>query len=332
MNIFQGPKFGTDLILMNLIKLRESNWSDIVMKYLKVNRLSDFMFFNAVVVDEQPSFLTRLPCGWNILPINKEEEEYKLCSARRNFEANVQVLNFKNIPRFGPAFGDPQSTVEKYFVNNFRKNLQGDGYLFRKFASDCPGLEKDDNFSFGKQNNDYCNNFKFEINFKHRILPFFISNNFDQFINNATGPPNSVTLVTHSSFERISRIDKICQRWPGPMSVAVHLTDDELGLLIQMLKDEFMCMSSSRRLQVHLVFRNTTMYPVNMLRNVAMKYVHTPYVFILDADFSPFGNFSFLPLDILPDSLPLAIVIPAFEMLNNSSEYIQKVVFIFIFY
>ena len=309
---------------MNLAQIRKSSWNDIIVNFYNdhqsFNRLTDSMFFNAVAGNEQEIILTKLPCGWNILPIN---EEYELCSAR-NSEANVQILNFKNNPRFEPLFAHPQSTVEHHFVNNFTKLLQADGYLFRKSFSNCTGFGENDNLSFKKQNSN-CSDFEFEINFKHRVLPFFISNNVDEF-NNKTAPPNSVTLVTQISFERISRIDEHCQRWPGPISVALFLADDELVPLIQMLKDEFMCMSTSRRLQVHLVFRNTTMYPVNMLRNVAMKYVQTPYVFILDADFSPFGNFNFLPLQIVHDSLPQAVVIPAFEM-SNSNEYL----FIFLF-
>ena len=133
-----------------------------------------------------------------------------------------------------------------------------------------------------------------KIFLKRRILPFFISgHNRSKNGNKQTNISiSSVTLVTQISFDRISRIEEICHRWTGPLSVAVYLTDADLVPFIQLLKTEFPCvMKLSSEVQLHLVFRIGSMYPTNMLRNLAMKYVHTPYVFILDADFLPFEDF-----------------------------------------
>ena len=166
-----------------------------------------------------------------------------------------------------------------------------------------------------------CIDYFSEVKFKRRVLPFFISNPY-QYMDTETNSfnlPHSVTLVTQLSFDRISRINEICQRWQGPLAVAIYLSDAELVQFLHMMSDEFTCLSSSSLdVQLHLVFRhNISFYPINMLRNVAMKYVHTHYVFILDADFIPFGNFKTLPIDLITESHRSAIVIPAFRISSS---------------
>ena len=37
----------------------------------------------------------------------------------------------------------------------------------------------------------------------------------------------------------------------------------------------------------HIVYKEGQFYPVNLLRNVAMKHVGTPYMFLSDIDFLP---------------------------------------------
>ena len=302
---------------MNLKTMNPVKWSSLTEKYSKSNphsvNISDLVFFNSLA-NEQSFIVTRLPCGWNIKPNIDEKEQ---CLNNNSEESAVQMLNFKSLSRFDPLLQNPQSKIDHLFADTFRKTLESDGYLFRKDFIIC---NKTSRYQERPLIRMPCKDFNYERNFKSRIVPFFISNR--QSDKNANLSSKPVTLTTQISFDRIERIENSCSNWQGPLSVAVYLTDTEVANLIQLMANNFSCLMSSSDLQMHLVFRNTSKYPTNLLRNVAMKFVETPYVFILDADFLSFGNIQSLTPDLFPESSsPSLVVIPAFEF-TNSTEYV----------
>ena len=90
------------------------------------------------------------------------------------------------------------------------------------------------------------------------------------------------------------------------MSLAVYLTDREAVILNEYLQSS-MLLASRKNTYIHLVFQEgvsivcfvpllfqftfcytlQSYYPINALRNTAINYADTEYVFIVDFDFVP---------------------------------------------
>ncbi|KAL1459095.1 hypothetical protein WDU94_011103 [Cyamophila willieti] len=74
---------------------------------------------------------------------------------------------------------------------------------------------------------------------------------------------------------------------------------------------------SRRNIGYHVVYKEGNFYPINMLRNVALDQVNTPYVFLLDIDFLPMlGLYSYLKSTIRAMDMhdrKKVLVVPAFE-------------------
>ncbi|VDM31373.1 unnamed protein product [Hydatigera taeniaeformis] len=87
---------------------------------------------------------------------------------------------------------------------------------------------------------------------------------------------------------RLHRLEEIAANWEGPMSLAVYVTDREAEIVTEYL-DSLMLFASRGNIGIHLVFQEgvSSYYPINALRNMAIKYADTPYVFIVDFDFVP---------------------------------------------
>eukprot|EP01132_Coremiostelium_polycephalum_P006742 gene6742-8359_t len=103
------------------------------------------------------------------------------------------------------------------------------------------------------------------------------SRNFDDF---------KVTIVTQTTVDRLYKVAMMTDRWRGPVSTAVYIKNPEKDLeRLQTIID--INPSLMEYSDFHLFFANNTRYPVNNLRNLAIKNARTDYVFIMDADFIP---------------------------------------------
>lgn len=151
----------------------------------------------------------------------------------------------------------------------------------------------------------------------------------------------SFTLVTQASDERLWMLIEHCRRWAGPISLAVYTnnsTEDirsyletgcktcnttNLDSSVSQKKSSLGCIK--RRDQLHIQTLPTLGtpdgdYPINHLRNMALRGVNTTHVVYVDVDFWPSDNlYSTL---FHPDSrirfefsvyAHLAIVVPSFE-------------------
>lgn len=170
---------------------------------------------------------------------------------------------------------------------------------------------------------------------------------------------HDVTLVTQCSSNHLHHVVELSERWKGPVSVAVFTYDDDFSDAIRSILHYHFCSDSVfKHVTFHLVFpisrtptdfssvaksadfkltcsqaplvgssRSTLNYaleeiefPHNVLRNLAVNYVQTRYVFVVDVDMIPSedvrtGFQKLLSREELKNrtSTKRAYVVPAFE-------------------
>ena len=127
--------------------------------------------------------------------------------------------------------------------------------------------------------------------------------------------PVSFTLATQSTPERLWMLKFVCQRWRGPIVIAVY-TDGTTA--IEKEKDcgdrvSYRILSAS-----HSTFKDAAAYPVNTLRNEAIKGVKTSHFLLADVDLWPDSSL-LRRLHLVAKTTPdlfrdpqRAVVIPAF--------------------
>ena len=130
-----------------------------------------------------------------------------------------------------------------------------------------------------------------------------------------------VTLCTQLSMDRLQALPKLVQQWGGPMSVALYVHDAELPLLDKFIADYADAFNSNDGLRLHCVLREGSVHPINYLRNIALDYVTTSFVFNVDIDFvvGPRNAHDLLNSRIEAESKlfqqneRIAFVVPSFE-------------------
>ncbi|KAF8566976.1 hypothetical protein P879_05740 [Paragonimus westermani] len=73
------------------------------------------------------------------------------------------------------------------------------------------------------------------------------------------------------------------------MSLALYLTDKEAGVVVDFLYNS-QVLQSRRNIGYHVVYVDGPFYPINALRNIAVQYAPTDFVFLIDVDFLPSLN------------------------------------------
>eukprot|EP00300_Choanocystis_sp_HF-7_P009122 c16271_g1_i4.p1 GENE.c16271_g1_i4~~c16271_g1_i4.p1 ORF type:complete len:660 (+),score=126.85 c16271_g1_i4:3-1982(+) len=155
---------------------------------------------------------------------------------------------------------------------------------------------------------------------------------------------SDVTLVTQLSLDRLDRLHGMADTYKGPISAAVYITD--VSRDVPQILD--LCKSSTsvrKHVDIHLVMQHTVgeLYPVNSLRNVAMRCVRTHMMMLLDVDLIPNPTIHTQLLELMPlflgaksalsqhrsftdtqiadENLDIpkhAWVVPAFEIVNDT--------------
>ena len=123
---------------------------------------------------------------------------------------------------------------------------------------------------------------------------------------------SGVTLVTQCSASRIGNLKAICERWRGPLSVAIY---DDRGDLQEENRRKAVGNTQSCAYAVVTVVlkKDKGDYPINRLRNVAWRAAETTHVFMLDVDFFPSQHtYNALRGALAYDRT--AIVVPAFSL------------------
>ena len=171
---------------------------------------------------------------------------------------------------------------------------------------------------------------------------------------------HDVSVVTQCSSNHVHHLIELSERWRGPVSVAVFTYDDDFSHAIDTILYHHFCSDSVfRYVTFHLVFpisrtpKDLTSaakaaesklscsqapvasqsqsfanyaiqgieYPHNVLRNLAVNYVQTRYVFVMDVDMVPSGDLRLLFQKLLTrlesvnqTSVKTAYVVPSFEV------------------
>lgn len=105
--------------------------------------------------------------------------------------------------------------------------------------------------------------------------------------------------------------------WKGPLSLALYLSDAEADQFVKFAQSSTI-LNQRKNVGYHIVFREGDFYPINYLRNIALKFANTEYVFLSDIDFLPSPeSYSVLKRAashlISSDESKRALVVPAFE-------------------
>ncbi|KAK8801895.1 hypothetical protein WA588_006179 [Blastocystis sp. NMH] len=134
----------------------------------------------------------------------------------------------------------------------------------------------------------------FSINMKQkRCSPYRLSP-----YTNASSPIQ-VTLITQISMGRFDRMPYILKRWKGPMSIAVFVTLEEYSSFVNAITP-YLGLPITFSVYIPLGLEHSsyfvrgngkktvfahTLYPINLLRDMAIESIHTTHFFCVDADF-----------------------------------------------
>ncbi|EGI59897.1 Glycosyltransferase-like protein LARGE1 [Acromyrmex echinatior] len=156
-----------------------------------------------------------------------------------------------------------------------------------------------------------CREFEKGANILYRTHPFLLEYEYNVY------SPMDVALVTQCSIERIPLLEALSKHWPGTISVALYLTDAEVQNFLNFVRGS-LDLRTRRNIAYHVVYKDGDLYPINYLRNTAISYVPTPFVFQLDVDFLPqFGLYENIMNYInrlnINESDKVALIVPAFE-------------------
>ncbi|XP_075738255.1 xylosyl- and glucuronyltransferase LARGE2s isoform X2 [Rhipicephalus microplus] len=158
---------------------------------------------------------------------------------------------------------------------------------------------------------DPCYDFRRARVAQHRTHLYYIEYDYEP-----SPEGNDVTLVAQLSMDRLQMVEAVCKHWEGPISLALYMSDSEVQqFLSYTLSSEIL--QSRKNVGYHIVYKDGTFYPVNMLRNVALQQVNTPFVFLTDIDFLPMhGLYEYLKRSVFAlgiESSRKALIVPAFE-------------------
>ncbi|XP_065884775.1 xylosyl- and glucuronyltransferase LARGE2s-like isoform X3 [Dysidea avara] len=146
-----------------------------------------------------------------------------------------------------------------------------------------------------------------------------------------------VTLVVQMTVDRIDMLSLNGAVWDGPMSIVLYFpvkssTDNDHVWKRKYIKKKLNQFTLNPHTYLTVVYArsNTDSYPINALRNLAMKHVYTDYMLLMDGDFmvSPHFEKSFQLAQSQISSLSLdhvAYVVPVFELVAEKWSPEQRI-------
>jgi Glycosyl-transferase for dystroglycan len=140
------------------------------------------------------------------------------------------------------------------------------------------------------------------------------------------------TLVTQSSLDRLWLLQHHCARWTGPISVAVYIGNDSItdnepsqhtaDSIRRDLVRDYNCTAQQLSIATIDGYTKET-FPINALRNAALRGVTTSHVVFIDIDFLfPMHMRQELRRHFATDlahDAKVALVLPAFELKQSTS-------------
>ncbi|XP_069888135.1 xylosyl- and glucuronyltransferase LARGE2 isoform X2 [Dipodomys merriami] len=307
-----GRGFNTGVILLRLDRLRQAGWEQMwkltarrVLLSLPATSLADQDIFNAVI-KEHPGLVRPLPCVWNV-----QLSDHTLAERCYSEAADLKVIHWNS-----PKKLRVKNKHADFFRNLYLTFLGYDGKLLRRELFGCPsqpppGAEQLQQALAQLDEEDHCFEFQQQQLTVHRVHITFLPHQ------PPPPRPRDVTLVAQLSMDRLQMLEALCRHWPGPMSLALYLTDAEAQQFLHFVEASPV-LSARQDVAYHVVYRDGSLYPVNQLRNVALAQALTPYVFLSDIDFLPAHSlYDYLRASIeqleLGSRRKAALVVPAFE-------------------
>ncbi|KAL4642033.1 glycosyltransferase-like protein LARGE2 [Arapaima gigas] len=310
-----GRGFNTGVILLLLEQLRRIGWEQMwrltaereLMSMLSTS-LADQDIFNAFI-KQNPVLVHQLPCFWNV----------QLSDHTRSEQCYTEVSDLKVIHWNSPKKLRVKNKHVEFFRNLYLTFLEYDGNLLRRELFGCPSQPSTNSLQLQKaleelDEDDQCYDFRRERIAVHRMHLYFL-----QYQYLPAEDDTDVTLVAQLSIDRLQMLEAICNHWEGPISLALYMSDAEAQQFLRYAQASDV-LKNRKNIGYHIVYKEGQFYPVNLLRNIALRQANTPYVFLTDVDFLPmYGLYSYLRKSIVQLDLrhtKKALVVPAFETLR----------------
>lgn len=312
----KGRGFNTGVMLFDLRKLRDLNWMQMwrltaekELMNLLATSLADQDIINALI-KKHDYLVHSLPCAWNV----------QLSDNTRSELCYTEVNDLKAIHWNSPYKLNVKNKHVEFFRNLYLTFLEYDGNLLRRELFGCEAGKGNSTFQEQLNNldeEDICYEFRREKILMHRTHLYYLDYNY-------TPEPNDVTLVAQLSIDRLQMLESICKHWEGPISLALYISDGEAQRFLDYaLNSE--TLQARRNVGYHIVYKDGQFYPVNYLRNIALKQVQTEYVFLADIDFLPMkGLHAYLKTQVVNQNLEdtkKALIVPAFETLRYRLDF-----------
>ncbi|KAM6950518.1 xylosyl- and glucuronyltransferase LARGE2s isoform 2-T2 [Lycodopsis pacificus] len=306
-----GRGFNTGVILLYLERLRRLGWEQMwrltaereLMSMLSTS-LADQDIFNAFI-KQNPVLVHQLPCFWNV----------QLSDHTRSEQCYTEVSDLKVIHWNSPKKLRVKNKHVEFFRNLYLTFLEYDGNLLRRELFGCPSQASPESVQAALEEldeDDQCYDFRRERLTVHRVHLYFLQYEY-------TPNEDDVTLVAQLSMDRLQMLEAICKHWEGPISLALYMSDAEAQQFLRYAQASEV-LKNRKNVGYHIVYKEGQFYPVNLVRNVALKNANTPYVFLTDVDFLPmYGLYDYLRRTVVQLDMAhtkKALVVPAFETLR----------------
>jgi hypothetical protein len=131
----------------------------------------------------------------------------------------------------------------------------------------------------------------------HLPIPYFLTSKHTRSANQSM----AVTVATQLTLDRLPNLQRLVSTWQGPISAAIvvfrqgnnprNLNDK--NVVADIVKFYESSSLFQQYIDIHIVFedplneKDSSLYPVNYLRNMAIKHVKTSHVYYLDVDIIP---------------------------------------------
>uniref|UniRef100_A0AAX7SNW5 LARGE xylosyl- and glucuronyltransferase 2 n=1 Tax=Astatotilapia calliptera TaxID=8154 RepID=A0AAX7SNW5_ASTCA len=308
-----GRGFNTGVILLYLERLRRIGWEQMwrltaereLMSMLSTS-LADQDIFNAFI-KQNPVLVHQLPCFWNV----------QLSDHTRSEQCYTEVSDLKVIHWNSPKKLRVKNKHVEFFRNLYLTFLEYDGNLLRRELFGCPTQASPESLQKALEEldeDDQCYDFRRERLTVHRVHLYFL-----QYDYTPTEDNTDITLVAQLSMDRLQMLEAICKHWEGPISLALYMSDAEAQQFLRYAQASEV-LKNRKNVGYHIVYKEGQFYPVNLVRNVALKNANTPYVFLTDVDFLPmYGLYDYLRKSVVQMDMAhtkKALVVPAFETLR----------------
>ncbi|KAI9542070.1 LARGE xylosyl- and glucuronyltransferase 2 [Dissostichus eleginoides] len=310
-----GRGFNTGVILLYLERLRRLGWEQMwrltaereLMSMLSTS-LADQDIFNAFI-KQNPVLVHQLPCFWNV----------QLSDHTRSEQCYTEVSDLKVIHWNSPKKLRVKNKHVEFFRNLYLTFLEYDGNLLRRELFGCPSQASPESVKLQAaledlDEDDQCYDFRRERLTVHRVHLYFL-----QYEYSPAEDDTDITLVAQLSMDRLQMLEAICKHWEGPISLALYMSDAEAQQFLRYAQASEV-LKNRKNVGYHIVYKEGQFYPVNLVRNVALRNANTPYVFLTDVDFLPmYGLYEYLRRSVVQMDMAhtkKALVVPAFETLR----------------